>query len=57
MASFFQFLAVSDEGMWVYISTEEPARSVNVASNAILEALRKVYKADWLLGELGPSYP
>ncbi len=38
-----------------YLYTEEQARSVHVASNAIQEALKKVYKADWLLRELGPS--
>jgi hypothetical protein len=35
-----------------YIYTEEQARSVHVASNAILEALKKVYNADRLLREL-----
>jgi hypothetical protein len=38
-----------------YLYTEERARSVHVSSNAILEALKKVYKADWLLRELGLS--
>jgi hypothetical protein len=36
-----------------YLYTEEQARSVHVASNAIIEALRKVYHADRVLGELG----
>jgi hypothetical protein len=40
-----------------YVYTEEQARSVHVASNAIIEALKKVYKADRLLGELAPAYP
>jgi Peptidase S46 len=35
-----------------YLYTEEQARSVHVASNAILEALKKVYNADWLLREV-----
>jgi hypothetical protein len=36
-----------------YLYTEEQARSVHVASNAIIEALRKVYHADRVLNELG----
>ena len=40
-----------------YIYTEEQARSVHVASNAITEALKKVYHAGRLLSELAPAYP
>ena len=36
-----------------YLYTEEQARSVHVASQGIVEALRKIYQADWLLKELG----
>ncbi len=36
-----------------YLYTDEQARSVHVASNAIIEALRKVYHADRVLKELG----
>jgi hypothetical protein len=36
-----------------YLYTEEQARSVHLASNAIIEALRKVYHADRVLSELG----
>ncbi len=36
-----------------YLYTEEQARSVHVASNAIVEALRKVYHADRIVTELG----
>jgi hypothetical protein len=36
-----------------YVYTEEIARSLHVASNAIIEALRKVYHADRVLRELG----
>jgi Peptidase S46 len=36
-----------------YLYTEEQARSVHVASNAIVEALRKVYHADRVLSEIG----
>jgi hypothetical protein len=36
-----------------YVYTDEQARSVHVASNAIVEALRKVYRADRVLAELG----
>lgn len=35
-----------------YVYTEEQARSVHVASNAIIEALRKVYHADRVLKEI-----
>jgi hypothetical protein len=40
-----------------YLYTEERARSVHVSTNSILEALKKVYKADGLLRELSVSYP
>jgi hypothetical protein len=36
-----------------YVYTEEQARSVHVSSNSIVEALRKVYRADRVLKELG----
>lgn len=36
-----------------YLYTEEQARSIHVASNAIIEALRKVYHADRIVTELG----
>lgn len=36
-----------------YLYTEQQARSVHVASNAIVEALRKVYHAEPILRELG----
>jgi hypothetical protein len=36
-----------------YLYTEEQARSVHVASNAIIEALRKVYHAGRVLNEIG----
>lgn len=36
-----------------FIYTEEQARSVHVASQGIVEALRDVYGADRLLAELG----
>jgi hypothetical protein len=36
-----------------YLYTEERARSVHVATNAIIESLRKVYHTDRLLRELG----
>jgi len=36
-----------------YLYTQEQARSVHVASNAILEALRKVYHADRIVTEIG----
>jgi hypothetical protein len=36
-----------------YLYTDEQARSVHVASDAIIEALRKVYHADRVLNEIG----
>jgi Peptidase S46 len=36
-----------------YVYTEKQARSIHVSSNAIIEALRKVYHADRVLAELG----
>ena len=36
-----------------YVYTEERARSVHVAGNAIIESLKEVYHAGGLLGELG----
>ena len=36
-----------------FVYTEEQARAVHVASQVIVEALRKIYRADWLLKELG----
>jgi len=36
-----------------YLYTEVQARSIHVASNAIIEALRKVYHTDRVLAELG----
>ena len=36
-----------------YLYSEEQARSVHVATQGIVEALRKVYQADALLKELG----
>jgi len=36
-----------------YVYTEEQARSVHVASNGIIEALKKVYHAERVLKELG----
>ena len=36
-----------------YLYTDEQARSLHVASNAIVEALRKVYHADRVLHEIG----
>jgi hypothetical protein len=36
-----------------FLYSEERARSVHVASNAIIESLRKVYHADRVLAELG----
>jgi len=36
-----------------YVYTEEQARSVHVSSNAIIEALKKVYRANRVLKELG----
>jgi hypothetical protein len=40
---------------WDYYFTDEKGRSVSVDSRAILEALRKVYEADALVGELTGS--
>jgi hypothetical protein len=36
-----------------YLYTEEQARSVHVASNAVIESLKKVYHAGRILTELG----
>jgi hypothetical protein len=36
-----------------YLYSEEQARSVHVASQGIVAALKKVYRADALLKELG----
>jgi hypothetical protein len=36
-----------------YVYTEQRARSVHVAGNAIIESLKKVYHADGVLRELG----
>jgi hypothetical protein len=36
-----------------YLYSEEQARSVHVASQGIVEALKEVYRADGLLKELG----
>jgi len=52
-----ELIGILFDGNWEglenrYLYTEERARSVHVSSNAILEALRKVYNADWLLREL-----
>jgi hypothetical protein len=52
-----ELIGILFDGNWEglenrYLYTEERARSVHVSSNAILEALRKVYKADWLLREV-----
>ncbi len=40
-----------------YLYSEEQARAVHVATPGIVEALRKVYKAEALLKELGVEYP
>ena len=40
-----------------YLYTDERARSVHLAGSAILEALKRVYKAGWLLEELSTAYP
>jgi hypothetical protein len=37
----------------VYVYTEDQARAVHVASQGIVEALKKVYKTPRLLHELG----
>jgi hypothetical protein len=52
-----ELIGILFDGNWEglenrYLYTEEQARSVHIASNAILEALKKVYNADWLLREL-----
>jgi hypothetical protein len=52
-----ELIGILFDGNWEglenrYLYTEEQARSVHVSTNAILEALKKVYKADWLLTEL-----
>jgi hypothetical protein len=57
-----ELIGILFDGNWEglenqYLYTDEQARSVHVASKAILEALKKVYKADRLLGELAPAYP
>jgi hypothetical protein len=57
-----ELIGILFDGNWEglenrYLYTEEQARSVHLSSNAILEALRKVYGADWLLRELAPAYP
>jgi hypothetical protein len=52
---------VADEGMWLfnqfppltYRYREEQARAVHVASQGIVEALRKVCHATGLMNELG----
>ncbi|MDP8982292.1 MAG: S46 family peptidase [Acidobacteriota bacterium] len=40
-----------------YLYTEEQARSLHVASNAVIESLKKVYHADRILSELGFEPP
>jgi hypothetical protein len=52
-----ELIGILFDGNWEglqnrYLYTEEQARSVHIASNAIPESLRKVYNADWLLREL-----
>jgi V8-like Glu-specific endopeptidase len=52
-----ELIGILFDGNWEglenqYLYTDEQARSVHVASKAILEALRKVYKADRLQREL-----
>jgi hypothetical protein len=52
-----ELIGILFDGNWEglenqYLYTDEQARSVHLASKAILEALRKVYKADRLLREL-----
>ena len=56
-----ELIGILFDGNWEglenrYLYTEERARSVHVSSNAILEALRKVYNADWLLREVLAGY-
>ena len=36
-----------------FVYTDQQSRSVHVASQVIVEALRKIYKADRILKELG----
>jgi hypothetical protein len=36
-----------------FVYTDEVSRSVHVASQGIIEAMRKVYKTDRLLKEIG----
>ncbi len=40
-----------------YLYSDEQARAVHVASQGIVEALRKVYRADELLEEIGSAPP
>ena len=40
-----------------YLYTEEQARSLHVAGNAVIESLKKVYHADRILSELGFEPP
>src|ERR1700719_4493223 len=52
-----ELIGILFDGNWEglenrYLYTEERARSVHVSSSSILEALRKVYNADWLLREM-----
>jgi hypothetical protein len=52
-----ELIGILFDGNWEglenrYLYTEERARSVHVSSNAILEALKNVYNADWLLREV-----
>ena len=52
-----ELIGILFDGNWEglenrYLYTEERARSVHLSSNAILEALKKVYNADWLLREV-----
>jgi hypothetical protein len=52
-----ELIGILFDGNWEglenrYLYTEERARSVHVSSNAILEALKKIYNADWLLREI-----
>jgi hypothetical protein len=52
-----ELIGILFDGNWEglenqYLYTDEQARSVHLASKAILEALSKVYNADRLLGEL-----
>ena len=52
-----ELIGILFDGNWEglenrYLYTEERARSVHVSSSSILEALSKVYNADWLLREM-----